>query len=86
MDLTTAVRKMTSMPADHVGISDRGRIARGMKADLVVFDSETVKDEATFEDPHRYSTGIHHVFVNGEEVVAEGVHTGARPGAVLRKS
>jgi len=84
-DLPVAIRKMTSMPADQVGIPDRGRIARGMKADLVVFDAERVKDEATFEDPHRYPTGIHHVLVNGKTVVEGGVHTGARSGAILRR-
>jgi N-acyl-D-amino-acid deacylase len=84
-DLPVAIRKMTSMPADQVGIPDRGRIARGMKADLVVFDAERVRDEATFEDPHRYPTGIHHVLVNGQKVVEGGVHTGTRPGAVLRR-
>lgn len=84
-DLPTAVRKMTSMPADRMGIPDRGRIARGMKADLVVFDAGTVRDEATFDDPHRYPTGIQHVMVNGEMVVEGGAHTGARPGAVLRR-
>lgn len=85
-DLPTAVKKMTSMPADQVGIPDRGRIARGMQADLVVFDPVTVRDEATFEDPHRFPVGIHHVLVNGELVVRNGEHTGARPGAVIRRA
>jgi N-acyl-D-amino-acid deacylase len=85
-DLPTAVRKMTSMPADQIGISDRGRVARGMKADLVVFDAEGVGDTATFDDPHRYAEGIRHVLVNGVQVVEEGAHTGARPGEVLRKA
>jgi N-acyl-D-amino-acid deacylase len=84
-DLPTAVKKMTSMPADQAGISDRGRLARGMKADLVIFDADTIKDTATFDDPHRYAEGIRHVLVNGVGVVEEGVHTGARPGNVLRK-
>jgi N-acyl-D-amino-acid deacylase len=77
---------MTSMPADQVGIGDRGRVAEGMKADLVVFDPEVVRDQATFADPHRYPTGIHHVLVNGQPVVEHGEHTGERPGRVLRKS
>jgi N-acyl-D-amino-acid deacylase len=84
-DLPTAVRKMTSMPADQMGIPDRGRIARGMKADLTVFDAEGVCDEATFENPQVYPTGISYVFVNGKMVVEGGVHTGARPGTVLRR-
>jgi N-acyl-D-amino-acid deacylase len=86
MDLTTAVRKMTSMPADQVGLVDRGRIARGKKADLVVFDAAAVRDAATFADPHRTSKGIEHVFVNGTAVVSGGAHTGARPGRALRKA
>jgi N-acyl-D-amino-acid deacylase len=85
-DLPTAVKKMTSLPADQIGLSDRGRIARGRKADLVVFDASAVKDEATFETPHRYATGMVHVLVNGVFVVEQGHHTGARPGRVLQKT
>ena len=85
-DLPTAVRKMTGTPADQAGIHDRGRIARGKKADLVVFNAATVKDEATFDDPHQYASGISYVVVNGEVVVEHGEHTGARPGRVLRKA
>lgn len=84
-DLPTAVRKMTGTPADQAGINDRGRIARGKKADLVVFNAATVKDEATFDDPHQYASGISYVVVNGQVVVDHGEHTGARPGRVLRK-
>ncbi|MGD8895447.1 MAG: D-aminoacylase [Acidobacteriota bacterium] len=86
LDLPTAVRKMTSMPADQIGLTDRGRIAPGKKADLVVFDAATVADTATFEDPHRYPVGVAHVLVNGVSVVQDGTHTGARPGRALRKS
>jgi N-acyl-D-amino-acid deacylase len=85
MGLATAVRKMTSMPADQVGLVDRGRIARGKKADLVVFDAAKVRDAASFAGPHRTSKGIDHVFVNGTAVVSGGGHTGARPGRALRK-
>jgi N-acyl-D-amino-acid deacylase len=84
-DLPTAVRKMTAMPADRIDLSDRGRLARGMRADLVVFDAERVRDEATFENPHRYASGIRHVLVNGTPVVEDGTHTGARPGVALRR-
>jgi N-acyl-D-aspartate/D-glutamate deacylase len=77
---------MTSLPADQIGLRDRGRLARGKKADVVVFDAGTVIDVATFEDPHRYPTGIVHVLVNGVSVVDRGAHTGARPGQVLRYS
>ncbi len=85
-DLPTAVRKMTSLPADQIGLADRGRIARGKKADLVVFDATRVRDTATFDDPHRYPEGIPLVVVNGVTVVERGTHTGARPGRVLRRS
>jgi dihydroorotase/N-acyl-D-amino-acid deacylase len=82
--LSEAVRRMTSAPADRLGFSDRGRIAPGLVADLVVFDPETVIDRATFDDPHQYPDGIPHVFVSGVAVVREGSVTGARPGLVLR--
>jgi N-acyl-D-amino-acid deacylase len=73
------------MPADQAGISDRGRIARGHKADIVVFDAANIKDLATFENPHQYPGGIVLVLVNGVPVVRDGAHTGARPGRMLRK-
>jgi len=82
--LEEAVRRMTSFPAENIGIRDRGRLAGGFFADIVVFDPATVQDHATFEDPHHYATGVHHVFVNGEQVVANGEHTGATPGRVVR--
>ncbi|KPK40587.1 MAG: hypothetical protein AMJ65_10485 [Phycisphaerae bacterium SG8_4] len=85
-DLSTAVKKMTGMPAEKLRLTDRGRIARGMKADLVIFDGVLVRDTATFEDPHQYPHGIKHVLVNGTLVVENGKHTGARPGRVLRKT
>jgi N-acyl-D-amino-acid deacylase len=85
-DLPTAVRKMTSLPADQAGIADRGRIARGKKADIVCFDPATVADAASFEEPHRYPAGIPHVLVNGVLVVENGRPTGARPGRALRKA
>ncbi|HVQ30621.1 MAG TPA: D-aminoacylase [Vicinamibacteria bacterium] len=84
--LETAIRKMTSMPADQAGLGDRGRIARGKKADLVVFDAGSVRDLATFDEPQKYPEGIQHVLVNGTAVVENAAFTGARPGRVLRKS
>ncbi len=84
--LPVAVKKMTSMPAEQAGINDRGRIARGKKADLVIFDANEVKEISTYEDPHRYPAGILHVFVNGTQVVENGIHTGLLPGRILRKA
>jgi N-acyl-D-amino-acid deacylase len=83
-DLPTAVKKMTSMPAAQIGIHDRGRIAKSMKADLVLFNAQSVKDGATFEEPHRYPVGIEYVIVNGVPTVEKGKHNGARAGKVLR--
>ncbi len=86
LDLPTAIRKMTSMPAERLGLRDRGRIAVGMKADLVAFDADTVAETSTFDAPHNYPAGIVVVLVNGVAVVENGVHTGDRPGRVLRRS
>ena len=84
--LEEAVRKMTSLPAEHFRFADRGLVKAGYAADLVVFDPATVGDAATFEKPHAYATGMPHVLVNGVLVVKDGVHTGATPGAVLRNT
>jgi N-acyl-D-amino-acid deacylase len=86
LSLETAVHKATAMPADQAGLVDRGRIARGKKADVVVFDAATVRDGATFEKPQTYPEGIAHVLVNGVFVVENGAGTPARPGRVLRKA
>ncbi len=85
LTLEDAVRKMTSLPADRLGLGDRGRIAEGARADLVLFDARTVIDRATFEEPHQYPEGVPWVFVNGVAVVENGSYTTARPGQVLRK-
>jgi N-acyl-D-amino-acid deacylase len=84
LSLEEAIRKMTSLPAQRLGLADRGTIQTGMWADLVVFDAKQVLDRATYEDPFQYPEGIPHVLVNGEVVVERGEHTGARPGQVLR--
>ncbi len=81
--LEEAIRKMTSLPAQRFRLVDRGLVRPGMWADLVVFDAKTIGDRATFEKPHAYSEGFRYVLVNGEVVIAEGKHTGARPGQVL---
>jgi N-acyl-D-amino-acid deacylase len=83
--LEDAIRKMTSLPASILGLTDRGTIKTGMWADLVVFDLATVADKATFEDPFQYPVGIDSVVVNGVVVLDEGKHTNARPGKVLKK-
>lgn len=84
LTLEEAIRKMTSLPADHAGQGERGRVAEGMYADLTVFDPERVTDRATFTNPHRYSVGIRHVLVNGVPVIRDASLTGRRPGRVLK--
>jgi N-acyl-D-aspartate/D-glutamate deacylase len=84
LTLPEAVRKMTSMNAEKVGIADRGLLKEGWKADITIFDPATVKDEATFENPHQYASGIPYVIVNGSVVIDQGEHTGAKPGRVIR--
>ncbi|HEY6290439.1 MAG TPA: D-aminoacylase [Terriglobia bacterium] len=84
LTLPDAVRKMTSLPAQIIGLQDRGLLRPGMAADLVIFDPRTVKDRATFEDPSQYPAGIPYVIVNGVVVIDQGEHTGAKPGRVLR--
>jgi len=81
-----AVRKMTSAPAQRLGLKDRGLLREGFKADIVVFDPAKVKDEATFTNPHRFASGIPYVVVNGRMVVEGGEHTGALPGKALKKN
>jgi N-acyl-D-amino-acid deacylase len=85
LTLAQAVHKMTGMPARRLGLRDRGVIRVGAKADLVVFDPRRVADQATYQDPHRYPTGIDHVVVNGRLVIKDGEHTGSLPGRVLRQ-
>ena len=84
LTLEEAIRKMSSAPANRLGLADRGVLRPGMKADMVLFDPDTVQDEATFEEPERYPTGIPWVFVNGVAIIAEGEPTGELPGQVLR--
>jgi N-acyl-D-amino-acid deacylase len=83
LTLESAIKKMTSMTAEHFNLVDRGVIREGAWADLVLFDRQTVIDKATFTEPHQYSSGIHTVIVNGEVVIDKGEHTGKLPGVVL---
>ncbi|HUZ70862.1 MAG TPA: D-aminoacylase [Candidatus Saccharimonadales bacterium] len=80
-----AVRKMTSLPAQRLGMTNRGLVRPGARADLVVFDPTTVIDRATYEQPHQFCGGVYAVFVDGTAVVRDGVDTGAVAGAVLRR-
>ena len=84
MTLEEAVRRLTSLPASHLKILKRGALKKGHYADVVVFDPEKIRDHATFDNPHQYSTGVSHVFVNGVPVLKDGEHTGAKPGRVVR--
>lgn len=84
LSLEEAVRKMTSLAASRLGLTDRGTVAPGYKADLAVFDPETIIDRSTFEDPHQLSEGVQYLIVNGTLVLDGGQHTGAMPGRVLR--
>ncbi len=82
--LEEAIRRLTSFPAQTLGLDRRGRLARDHFADVVVFDPKTIQDHATFDRPHQYATGVAHVFVNGAQVLEEGEHTGATPGRLVR--
>ncbi len=79
-----AVRKLSGLPAANLKLDRRGLLKEGYFADVVVFDPDTIQDHATFVEPHRYATGVTHVFVNGTQVIDHGEHTGATPGRVVR--
>jgi N-acyl-D-aspartate/D-glutamate deacylase len=74
---------MTSLPAQRLGLTERGVLREGSKADLTVFDPNVVRDRATFDQPHQYAEGVALVVVNGEVVFENGAMTGKRPGRVL---
>ena len=84
MSLPEAIRKMSALPAETLRIERRGRLQTGYFADIVVFDPDKVKDQATFENPHQYAMGIVHVLVNGVPVLQDGEYTGAKPGRAVR--
>lgn len=85
LPLPQAIKKITSMPAEKLGLGHRGSLKEGNYADVVVFDPDRIADTATFIDPHRYPVGIDYVIVNGTVVVYHGEHTGKTPGMVLKK-
>ena len=76
---------MTYLPAEKIGMKDRGRILEGAFADLVVFDRATIKDNSTYTDPHHFPSGINYVFINGEMVLEKGKITGKMPGKWLKR-
>ena len=83
LTLSEAVRRLSALPAANLGLDHRGFIQEGMFADVVVFDPATISDRATFTDPRQYAIGMKHVFVNGQQVLKDGEHTGAKPGRGL---
>lgn len=83
ISLSEAVRRLTSLPATNLGLAQRGFLRKGMFADVVVFDPQSISDRATFENPHQLSVGVRDVFVNGVQVLKNGDHTGAKPGKAL---
>jgi N-acyl-D-aspartate/D-glutamate deacylase len=83
LTLEEAIRKMTSWPATRMRLGSRGLIKEGCWADVVIFDYDKIRDRATYEEPLLYPEGIDYVLVNGEVVIDQGKHTGARPGRVL---
>ncbi len=82
--LQEAIHRLTGLPATNLKIENRGYLKEGHFADVVIFDPETIKDNATYTDPHQYAEGVEHVFVNGTQVLKDGEHTGATPGRVVR--
>lgn len=83
ISLEEAVRRLTNLPATNLGLDRRGMLKAGYFADVVIFDPKTIADRATFEQPHQYAVGMQHVFVNGQQVLKDGQHTGTKPGRAL---
>ena len=84
ISLADAVHKLAKLPATNLKLQKRGELKVGNFADIVIFDPATVQDHATFSNPHQYATGIIDVFVNGEQVIKDGEHTGAKPGRFVK--
>ena len=85
LSMADCIRKLTSLPAQTLGLPDRGLLRDGYKADIVVFNPDTVSSPATIDNPHQFPIGIEYVVVNGTIVVDGGEHTGALPGRALRR-
>jgi len=85
LSLKEALHKMTLLPAKAMGLKDRGQLVEGTKADITIFNPKTILDQATFEDPHRYSIGIEYVLINGKLAVEQGVFNAIKSGKVLKK-
>ncbi len=83
MPLEEMVRKMTSLPADIMALNDRGQLEEGMVADVVVFDAQNITDRTTYVEPGQYSQGVHHLLVNGKQVINNGKQTNAMPGEIV---
>jgi len=84
ISLQDAIRKLSKLPATNLKIQKRGELKVGDYADVVIFDPSKVEDHATFEKPHQYATGVLNVFVNGQAVLLNGEHTGAKPGRFVK--
>jgi N-acyl-D-amino-acid deacylase len=83
ISLGEAVRRLSALPAANLGLDHRGLLREGMFADVVLFDPAQIADRATYEKPHQYAVGMKDVFVNGQQVLKDGEHTGAKPGRAL---
>jgi N-acyl-D-amino-acid deacylase len=83
MPLSEAIRRLTSLPAENLGLAERGWLRPGHFADVVVFDPSATAARATYEKPMQLATGVVHVFVNGKQVLKDGEHTGTKPGRVV---
>jgi N-acyl-D-amino-acid deacylase len=86
LSLEEAIHKMTALPAQKLRLKNRGILKEGSFADITIFDQKAIRDQATYSNPHNYSTGIKHVIVNGKLTLTNGKHTGLLNGATLRNS
>lgn len=84
ISMEKAIHGLTGLPAENMHLAKRGLLKKGYYADVVIFDPSKIQDHATFKEPHQYSTGMLHVFVNGVQVLKDGEHTGATPGRFVK--